>query len=71
MTRSIRFANVDSRAYGSGPTITAGWHALVRVWSEQQVRQYVDGLYASTTAVATGSWSIQVGLAVLRQPSPR
>jgi hypothetical protein len=39
-----RHANVDSPASGSGPTITAGWHTLVRVWDGQQVRQYVDGL---------------------------
>jgi hypothetical protein len=59
-------------AYGSGPTITGGWHCAGRIWTEQQVRQYVNGLHTSTTAtIATGSWSIQVGLAVLRQPGAR
>ena len=54
-----RHANVDSPASGSGPTITAGWHTLVRVWDGQQVRQYVDGLRTNTVAVtATGSWTI-------------
>jgi hypothetical protein len=33
-----RPANVDSRASGSGPTITAGWHMLVRVWDGHQRR---------------------------------
>jgi hypothetical protein len=54
-----RQANVDSPAAGSGPTITAGWHTLVRVWDGQQVRQYVDGQRTNTTATtATGSWAI-------------
>lgn len=54
-----RQANVDSPASGSGPLITAGWHALVRVWDGQQVRQYVDGRRTSATAVtATGAWSL-------------
>jgi hypothetical protein len=54
-----RHANVDSPASGSGPTITAGWHTLLRVWDGQQVRQYVDGLRTNTTATtATGSWTI-------------
>jgi hypothetical protein len=53
-----RHANVDSPASGSGPTITAGWHTLVRVWDGQQVRQYVDSLRTNTTAVtAAGSWA--------------
>jgi hypothetical protein len=49
----------DSPASGSGPTITGGWHTIVRVWDGQQVRQYVDGLRTNTTATsATGSWTI-------------
>jgi hypothetical protein len=52
-------ANVDSPGSGSGSTITAGWHTLVRVWSGQQVRQYIDGLRTNTVAVtATGGWTI-------------
>jgi hypothetical protein len=52
-------ARVDSPASGSGPTISAGWHTIVRVWDGQQVRQYVDGLRTKTTVVtATGSWTI-------------
>lgn len=39
-----RHANVDSPSSGSGPTITAGWHTLVRVWDGRQVRQYFGGL---------------------------
>jgi hypothetical protein len=63
MTSSGRFwgrhANVDSPAFVSGPSITAGWHTLVRVWDGQQVRQYVDGLRTNTAATtATGSWTI-------------
>jgi len=27
----------------SGPLVTAGWHTLVRVWHEQQVRQCSRG----------------------------
>ena len=54
-----RHANVDSPSSGSGPTITAGWHRLVRVWDRQQVRQYVDGLRTNTVAVtAIGGWTI-------------
>jgi len=63
MTSSGRFwgrhANVDSPAFVSGPSITAGWHTLVRVWNGQQVRQYIDGLRTNTTATsATGGWTI-------------
>jgi hypothetical protein len=39
-------------------SITAGWYTLVRLWDWQQVRQYVDRLRTSTTATATGSWTI-------------
>jgi hypothetical protein len=54
-----RHANVDSPSSGSGPTITAGWHTLLRVWDGQQGRQYVDGQRTNTTATtATGSWTI-------------
>jgi hypothetical protein len=54
-----RHANVDSPASGSGPTITAGWHTLVRVWDGQQVCQYVDGLRTNTVAAtATSGWTI-------------
>jgi hypothetical protein len=54
-----RHANVDSPGSGSGPTITAGRHTLLRVWGGQQVRQCVDGLHTNTTATtATGSWTI-------------
>jgi hypothetical protein len=54
-----RHADADSPASGNGPTITAGWHTLVRVWDGQEVRQYVDGLRSNTTAVtATGAWTI-------------
>jgi hypothetical protein len=54
-----RHASLDSPASGSGPTITAGWHTLVKVWDRQQVRQYVDGLRTNTTATtAAGSWTI-------------
>ena len=68
-----RHANVDSPASGSGPTITAGWHTLVRVWTGQQVRQYVDGMRTNTTATtATGSWTIyRWGWQFLRHPSAR
>lgn len=50
-------------ASGNGPTITAGWRTLVRVWDGREVRQYVDGLCTNTTAMtATGSWTIHVAL---------
>jgi hypothetical protein len=54
-----RHAGVDSPASGNGPTITAGWHTLVRVWDGREVRQHVDGLRTDTTPVtASGSWTI-------------
>ena len=54
--------NVDWISSGSGPTITAGWHTLVRVWGGQQDRQYVDGLRTNTVAVtATGGWILFSG----------
>ena len=47
--------HVGSPSAGSGPSIAAGWHTLVRVW-DRQVRQYVDGLRTNTVAVtAAGS----------------
>jgi hypothetical protein len=54
-----RHAGVNSPSSGSGPTIAAGWHTLVRVWDGREVRQYVDGVRTNTTAVtATSSWTI-------------
>jgi hypothetical protein len=54
-----RQANVNSTSSSNGPLITAGWHALVRAWDGQQVRQYVDGLRTNTVAVtATGGCTI-------------
>lgn len=54
-----RHANVNSPGSGDGPTITAGWHTLVRAWDGREVRQYVDGVRTDTTPVtATGSWTI-------------
>jgi hypothetical protein len=43
-----RNANVDSLSSGGGPMIAAGWHTLVRVWTGQQVRQYVNGVRTDT-----------------------
>jgi hypothetical protein len=44
---------------GSGPTITAGWHTLARVWDGQQLHQYVDGVRTNTVAVTgIGSWTV-------------
>jgi hypothetical protein len=45
-----RWRGVDSPASGSGPTITAGWHTLVRVWTGKELRQYVNGMRTDTTA---------------------
>jgi hypothetical protein len=54
-----RHANLSSPGSGSGPTFTAGWHTLVRVWDGQRVRQYLDGLRTNTVVVtASGSWTI-------------
>jgi hypothetical protein len=51
--------HVGSPSSGSGPSIAAGWHTLVRVWDGQQVRQYVDGLRTNTVAAtASGGWTI-------------
>jgi hypothetical protein len=54
-----RHANPASFGSGSGPTFTAGWHTLVRVWDGQRVRQYLDGLRTNTVVVtASRSWTI-------------
>jgi hypothetical protein len=54
-----RHANLDCPTESNGPAITPGWHALVRVWTGRELRQYVNGSRTDTTVVtATGSWTI-------------
>ena len=55
-----RHAGIDSPFSVSGPALPAGWHTLVQVWDGREVRQYVNGIRTSTTAVtATGAWTLR------------